>query len=97
MTVRSMRVIATRQLVRGEVPFNGTMDAVSMTTSLCRYFGPDGEVEAIAGTTRDVTERKQAEEGLRDANVRKDEFLAMLAHELRNPLAPSARQRRSCK
>jgi signal transduction histidine kinase len=51
-------------------------------------FGPDGEVEAIAGTTRDVTERKEAEEGLRDANLRKDEFLAMLAHELRNPLAP---------
>ena len=30
----------------------------------------------------------QAEESLRDADRRKDEFLAMLAHELRNPLAP---------
>lgn len=45
--------------------------------------------------TRDITERKRAEdakalaeEDLRDANRRKDEFLAMLAHELRNPLAP---------
>jgi PAS domain S-box-containing protein len=38
--------------------------------------------------TRDVTEQKQAEEALREADQRKDEFLATLAHELRNPLAP---------
>jgi signal transduction histidine kinase len=37
---------------------------------------------------RDVTERRQIEEQLREADRRKDEFLAMLAHELRNPLAP---------
>lgn len=36
----------------------------------------------------DITERKNAENLLRDADRRKDEFLAMLAHELRNPLAP---------
>ena len=36
----------------------------------------------------DVTERKRVEEALRDADRRKDEFLATLAHELRNPLAP---------
>jgi len=36
----------------------------------------------------DITERKLAEEKLRAADQRKDEFLAMLAHELRNPLAP---------
>jgi signal transduction histidine kinase len=36
----------------------------------------------------DVSERKRAEGELRDADRRKDEFLAMLAHELRNPLAP---------
>ena len=40
------------------------------------------------GTTRDVTEQKRVEEALRDADRRKDEFLAILAHELRNPLAP---------
>lgn len=37
---------------------------------------------------RDVTDRKQAEEHLREADERKNEFLAVLAHELRNPLAP---------
>ena len=37
---------------------------------------------------RDITERKQSEEKLKEADRRKDEFLAMLAHELRNPLAP---------
>jgi PAS domain S-box-containing protein len=36
----------------------------------------------------DVTERKQAQEVLKEADRRKDEFLATLAHELRNPLAP---------
>ena len=36
----------------------------------------------------DVTARKETEETLRDSDRRKSEFLAMLAHELRNPLAP---------
>ena len=40
------------------------------------------------GVMMDITERKQIEGALRDADRRKDEFLAMLAHELRNPLAP---------
>ena len=37
---------------------------------------------------RDITERKRAEQALREHDRRKDEFLATLAHELRNPLAP---------
>ncbi|HEV2610027.1 MAG TPA: ATP-binding protein [Noviherbaspirillum sp.] len=37
---------------------------------------------------RDITERKATQEKLQEADRRKDEFLAMLAHELRNPLAP---------
>ena len=42
----------------------------------------------LLGITQDITERKRIEEQLREAGQRKDEFLAMLAHELRNPLAP---------
>ena len=42
----------------------------------------------VLETNRDITERKRAEESLRHADRQKDEFLAMLAHELRNPLAP---------
>jgi PAS domain S-box-containing protein len=49
---------------------------------------PEGEVRQIIGTFLDITGRKQAEERLLEADRRKDEFLAMLAHELRNPLAP---------
>jgi PAS domain S-box-containing protein len=49
---------------------------------------PDGSVRGAIGAFVDITQRKQAEEALRQADRRKDEFLAMLAHELRNPLAP---------
>lgn len=48
----------------------------------------NGQPCAMRGISIDVTERKRAEEALREADRRKDEFLAMLAHELRNPLAP---------
>jgi PAS domain S-box-containing protein len=82
------QVIATKQAVRGEVPFEGAFGRRIYDYIFVPVLGPDGEVEAIAGTTRDVTERKQAEQALHDANRRKDEFLAMLSHELRNPLAP---------
>ena len=51
-------------------------------------FDSAGEVYEWIGAASDITERKAAEEKLREADRRKDEFLAMLAHELRNPLAP---------
>lgn len=47
-----------------------------------------GRVVGIIGVARDVTEQHRQEEELRAADRRKDEFLAVLAHELRNPLAP---------
>ena len=47
-----------------------------------------GNILRWFGTNTDVTEQLAAEEGLREADRRKNEFLAMLAHELRNPLAP---------
>lgn len=49
---------------------------------------PNGEILGAAITLTDITVRKQVEDALRVADQRKDEFLATLAHELRNPLAP---------
>ncbi|NNG22151.1 PAS domain-containing hybrid sensor histidine kinase/response regulator [Telluria aromaticivorans] len=50
--------------------------------------GADGHAREWIGAASDITERKLAEEKLRESDRRKDEFLAMLAHELRNPIAP---------
>jgi PAS domain S-box-containing protein len=47
-----------------------------------------GRVIRWFGTNTDVTELRDLQEALREADRRKDEFLALLAHELRNPLAP---------
>jgi PAS domain S-box-containing protein len=49
-----------------------------------------GHVREWVGTCIDVHARKAAEEAVLEADRRKDEFLAVLAHELRNPLAPIA-------
>jgi len=72
---------------------DGRRIAISLTVSPVR--AADGTVIAASKVARDVSERKlaeqrlqQSEEALRLADRRKDEFLALLAHELRNPLAP---------
>ena len=66
---------------------------VSLTVSPVRNSA--GVVIGASKIARDITDRKQAErllqereEALREADRRKDEFLALLGHELRNPLAP---------
>ncbi len=51
-------------------------------------FGDNGEYAGHVGFSLDITERRQYEEFLSEADRHKNEFLAMLAHELRNPLAP---------
>jgi PAS domain S-box-containing protein len=51
-------------------------------------FADDGQFLGFIGSVIDITDRKTIEEELREADRRKDEFLAVLAHELRNPLAP---------
>jgi len=47
-----------------------------------------GEPVGIATVSRDISARKEAKKALHEAAQRKDIFLAMLAHELRNPLTP---------
>jgi signal transduction histidine kinase len=51
-------------------------------------FDADGRLRRLQGLTMDVTVRREAEEALREADRKKDRFIATLAHELRNPLAP---------
>jgi PAS domain S-box-containing protein len=51
-------------------------------------FDGAGTADGWVGVVNDVTEQKRVTEALKEADRRKDEFLAMLAHELRNPLAP---------
>ncbi len=65
------RVVATRAPIRNDVPFHHSSlgwrfyDYIFMPV-----LGPDGEVEAIAGTTRDVTDRKRQEEAMRRSEQR---------------------------
>ena len=64
----------------------GRMIDISLTISPIRDAA--GRVIGASKIARDITEQKRTAEALREADRRKDEFLAMLAHELRNPLAP---------
>jgi PAS domain S-box-containing protein len=79
---------------------DGRLIPISLTVSPVR--NASGAIVGASKVARDISERKFAEqalhqseqrlraseEALRDADRRKDEFLALLAHELRNPLAP---------
>lgn len=86
-----------RAILSGAVPSatvevsGATPAAPGVTRYWLEHFFPvrrDGEIIGVGGIVEEITERKLAEAALRDADRRKDEFLAMLAHELRNPLAP---------
>lgn len=72
---------------------DGRRIPISLTVSPIR--DPSGVIVGASKVARDISERKRVEEllrqnedALREADRRKDEFLALLAHELRNPLAP---------
>jgi len=74
-------------------PVNGELRYRQVSSAPVRDAG--GVIIGSVSVVRDITERKKADEALREANEqlleadrRKDEFLAMLAHELRNPLTP---------
>lgn len=65
---------------------DGSEVDVSLTVSPIR--DPNGAVVGASKSARDISDRKRAELALIESNRRKDEFLATLSHELRNPLAP---------
>jgi PAS domain S-box-containing protein len=84
----------TVRIARGE-PFesdfrivrpDGTVRLLHTWTDFLR--DAEGRPIRMVGTCQDFTDLKRAERELREADRRKDEFLAMLSHELRNPLAP---------
>jgi len=65
---------------------DGTLIPISLTVSPIR--DESGRVVGASKIARDITEQKRAQQALREADRHKDQFLATLAHELRNPLAP---------
>jgi PAS domain S-box-containing protein len=85
------QVIKTKRPIKGEVPFEAPLTGVF---GIYEYiftpvFNPDGEVELIAGTTRDVTERKRAEESVQK-NKNRLELLATVAERLLRSEDPQA-------
>jgi PAS domain S-box-containing protein len=98
--VRTVEPLVSRVLETGQplhVPECSLPDAVESwwNISLVPLHESGGSTSSVLILTEDITERKQAEDSFRrsqeallEADRRKDEFLATLAHELRNPLAP---------
>ncbi|MBK9260097.1 MAG: response regulator [Polyangiaceae bacterium] len=82
-------------IATGQTHFRGESVLKGFTGETCHVIfdfvalpGHEETLEHVLVSLVDITEIKRAEETLREADRRKDEFLAMLAHELRNPLAP---------
>jgi PAS domain S-box-containing protein len=81
--------IAHRAAVSNEIELvraDGTV--VYVQNDVEPLYDTHGEIYGCVSVCVDLTERKLAEAALREADRRKDEFLATLSHELRNPLAP---------
>jgi PAS domain S-box-containing protein len=73
-------ILATKRRIRGEVSFpHATLGPRVYDYILAPLVNADGEVEAIAGTTRDITE-------LRELGRQKDEFIGIASHELKTPV-----------
>ncbi len=84
-----------QQVVETKSPIRDEMEWTNSNGTLTYYeyrFSPivnkKDQLEFVAGAARDITDRKQNEMALQEADRRKDVFLATLAHEIRNPLAP---------
>ena len=76
------------QAVSQEFSYHAVTGVRHFHATLIPERGASGEVVNVLGVTRDRTAEKEAEDALRIADRRKDEFLSTLSHELRNPLAP---------
>ena len=87
----AVAAISTGAFVAAPLNRDGRLVAALCVSDLSPRAWTSEEVELVKETaerTWEAIERARAEERLREASARKDEFLAMLAHELRNPLAP---------
>ncbi|MFW6092649.1 MAG: PAS domain S-box protein [Pseudomonadota bacterium] len=86
-----VRALRRRQSVCGELveiaPFDGGRRRCVMSAA-APVFDRSGKLIAAVAAYTDVTDSIHAQQALREADRRKDEFIATLAHELRNPLAP---------
>jgi PAS domain S-box-containing protein len=90
------QVFRSREGLSDETPYTSPTGITGHYEYIFRpVIAADGTVEAVAGSTRDITERKRTEAALTEArqaaeaaNQTKDRFLAVLSHELRSPLTP---------
>jgi signal transduction histidine kinase/CheY-like chemotaxis protein len=81
--------IANRTAVRNEIEIvRADGSVVYVQNDVEPLYDTKGRIHGCVSVCVDLTERKLAEIALREADRRKDEFLATLSHELRNPLAP---------
>ena len=77
---------ATYSMEKRYLHKNGSTVWADLAVSLLR--DADGRPQYMTAVVEDIGQRKSTEEALREADKRKDIFIATLAHELRNPLAP---------
>jgi signal transduction histidine kinase/ActR/RegA family two-component response regulator len=81
--------IAHRTRVSNEIELvRGDGKVIYVQNDVEPLFDTHGVIYGCVSVCVDLTDRRLAESALRDADRRKDEFLATLSHELRNPLAP---------
>jgi len=87
---------AVERTIQDRIPYEIDYRTVDPRTGSIKWirarggttYGSNGDPIRFDGVTVDITVHKKAEESLREADRNKDEFIAVLAHELRNPLAP---------